>query len=51
MLDPPMHPASHLKNLVRPQVCPCQHVLAALHHIRVAGIVDHDRIEPADIER
>src|SRR2546425_5820371 len=29
----------------------CQHVLATLHHIRVAGIVDHDRIEPANIQR
>src|SRR3989454_143524 len=51
VLDPPMHPASHLKNLVGSQVCPCQHVLATLHHIRVAGIVDHDRIEPANIQR
>ena len=50
VLDPSVHPAGHLKNLVRPQVRPCQHVLAALHHVRIARIVDHDRVQPADVE-
>src|SRR5882762_2446592 len=50
VLDPSVHPAGHLKDLVRAEVRACQHVLAALHDIRVARIVDHDCVEAADVE-
>ena len=45
-----MHPSGHLKNLVGPEVRPCQHVLATFYHIGVARIIDHHRIQPTDIE-
>src|SRR5438876_828870 len=51
VLDPTVHPAGHLEDLVRAEVCAGQYVLAALHHIRVARIIDHDGVEPADVER
>src|SRR5437773_10589761 len=50
VLDASVHPAGHLENLVRPEVGPCQHVLAALHDVRVPRIVDHNGIQPPDIE-
>src|SRR6267154_886402 len=51
VLDASMHPAGHLKDLVCAEVRACQHVLAALHHVGVSRIVDHHRVEPADVER
>src|SRR5882672_9382549 len=49
--DAPMDPTRHLENLVGAQVRPCQHVLAALHDIGVAGIVNHHRIQATNVER
>src|SRR5256885_7984833 len=51
VLDPSVHPARHLQYLVRAEVSACQHVLAPLHDIRVARIVDHHCVQPADVER
>ena len=49
--DPPVHPPRHLQDLVGAEVQPVQHVAAAVHHVGVAGVVDHHGIEAADVER
>ena len=50
-LHAPVHAPRHLQQLVRPQVQPGQHVAPALHHVGVPGVVDHDRVEAADVQR
>ena len=50
-LHPAVHPSRHLQDLVGPEVEPREHVAAPLDHVGVAGIVDHDAVESADIER
>jgi len=42
--------ARHLQDFVRAKIGPRQHVLAALHDVGVARVVDHDRVETPDIE-
>ncbi len=49
-LDPPVHAAGHLQDLVGTQVQPVEHIAAALDHVAVAGVVDHHRVQPTDVE-
>src|SRR2546422_4381258 len=51
LLDPSMHPAGHLKALIRTQVGAGQNILAAFDHVCVARIVDDDGVQPANVER
>ena len=45
-----MHPPRHLEDLVGTEVEPLEHIAAPLHHVAVAGVVDHHRVEPAHVE-
>ena len=47
----PVHATRHLEDFVGAEVQPRQHVAAARDDVRVARVVDHDGVEPADVER
>ena len=46
-----MYPARHLKYLVRAEVQAGKHVSSALDDIAVPSVVDHHRVQAADVER
>ena len=50
-VDTPVHPTRHLKNLVRTEMQPREHVAPALDHVGEAGVVDHHGVESTHVER
>ena len=48
--DAPVHTPRHLQDLVGAEVEAMEHVAAALHDVAVSSVVDHHRVEPADVE-
>ncbi len=49
--DPPVHAPRHLQDLIGAQVESGEHIAPPLDDIGVAGVVDHDGVEAADVER
>ena len=49
--DAAVHAARHLQDLVGSEVQPGEDVPPPLHHVGVAGIIDHYGVEPRDVQR